>query len=925
MLEAWHSKNTLGTREELGNASLIMDWRSPHNKWWMRLVAVTLTLCFIYQDVVWAQDGQPVWSKPVNEKWGQSPSGTVPISLNANIAIPKDIATVKEAYKASSIPRRGQNYSSSLAEDRVEKDNFGLARDESESKSKTVIQIQDAHASLAAQESISSILDSLVTNYDLKLVAVEGSSGYIDTSILKTFPDEGIRRNTAEYLMQKGKMSAGEFYSVTSNKNIALYGIEDKDLYKANVEEFKKIYEANQSVRKDITGLINTLKAIEDKVYSKELKALEDNSVLNTNGKVSFTDRWAYISALASKVGIDINGKMSQSKGTVPFGDSPLFPNLSKLVESIKLEKEISFDKANKERDALIDVLSKSITKTELEKLVLNSLSFKQGKITQGEYYVFLQGLANDNNVSPLKYKNLINFTDYITLYESIDLLEIFEEAKVLEDAIKDRLYTSPDQRKLHDLLKCANFIKDIFDLKLTNSDFEYLAKSLKTWNADTIAQFIEETGNRVGYTSGNRVGNLRGCTGDDGYDLDNIFSNLPIAIQFYNTAERRNNVILNNTISRMNKEGQTVAALITGGYHTKGISELLKQKETSYLVILPKFDASKPERPYVAILTNKKDNYEELLESGKYQLLTDNYLKDGIQDPKKIEGFIKEIVVVSIGQAAIERKDIASVKKLWIESYRRSYEALMEKGIVKKPSSEPGAAEGSSEKFSKPGLGKGNRFYKPGLESQEQGYGDQHIATTTNFSPVALEKFIQLIDDINAIRISDAVAVVELGDTRWTIAISSDNTITRREPTPAELRGFNSQLRKIASQPASTEHVPSAAQRVKILEGTTRDLLIDAIVERMHGVSTEESFDDAVRGKTAYTNLTVDGQREIRQAVMNRFKPIETAQKVTVVSRIPEAFITRNAQAKKNKEERRGKIEVIVKDAGQDGITITK
>jgi len=69
-------------------------------------------------------------------------------------------------------------------------------------------------------------------------------------------------------------MSAGEFYSITSNKNIALYGIENKDLYKANVEEFKKIYEVNQAVSKDIQGLLKTLNALEDKVTQKSLKPL---------------------------------------------------------------------------------------------------------------------------------------------------------------------------------------------------------------------------------------------------------------------------------------------------------------------------------------------------------------------------------------------------------------------------------------------------------------------------------------------------------------------------------------------------------------------------------------------------------------------------------------------------------------------------
>ena len=412
--------------------------------WWIRLISITLTIAFINQDIVWAQEGTPVWSNKAN---GDN-------NLNADITIPKDVAITKEAFRGNN----GDN--------------------------KTIINIQDAHSSLTAQESISSILDSLVTNYDLKLVAIEGSSGYIDTSILKTFPDEKIRNNTARSLMAKGKMSAGEFYSITSNKNIALYGIENKDLYKENVEEFKKVYEANQSVSQDITNLLKTLNQIQDKIYSPELKALEYSSVLKEDSSISFTERWNYVRDLALKLnkdngraGLNLPYRRDANPSSLDIKD---YTNLSKLEESIKLEKSISFDLANKERDALIDAISRSATKSDLEKLVLKSLSFKQGKISQGEYYLFLQGLAKDYSIDPDPYKNLIRFTDYSALYESIDLLEIFEEVKLLESQIKDKLFTTPEQKELHDILKCVNFIKDIFELKLTNFDFAELESSLK-------------------------------------------------------------------------------------------------------------------------------------------------------------------------------------------------------------------------------------------------------------------------------------------------------------------------------------------------------------------------------------------------------------------------------------------------------------
>ncbi|MEI7463684.1 MAG: hypothetical protein WCK03_04805 [Candidatus Taylorbacteria bacterium] len=144
-------------REEMGGASLIMDWQSPRNKKWIRTVASFIIVAFLNQDIVWAQGGNPVWAKPpvVNT------ANKTQADLNTNIAIPKDVAVTKEAFDANS--------------------------------DKTIINIQDAHSSIGAQESIATILDSLVTNYDLELIAIEGSTGYVDTSLLRTFPDEKVR------------------------------------------------------------------------------------------------------------------------------------------------------------------------------------------------------------------------------------------------------------------------------------------------------------------------------------------------------------------------------------------------------------------------------------------------------------------------------------------------------------------------------------------------------------------------------------------------------------------------------------------------------------------------------------------------------------------------------------------------------------
>ncbi len=620
------------TRADIGLSS---GYRRPC----VRIVAILLILTFGIQILAQAQGGAPIWSKGESSLAGvRDYDGDLPINesvnVNNSICVPKNIAITKDVYNA-------------------------------EGADKTIINIQDAHASLSAQDSIVSILDSLVTNYDLSLVAIEGSSGYIDTSILKTFPDENIRKETAKYLMRNGRMSAGEFFSITSGKPIALYGIEDKPLYNENLEQFRSICEINESTGRDMKGFLAALKSLQNKVYSKELIELDSNPALHNGGKISFRARLEMANSLAVRVGVD----------------HQRYRNLSKLAESLKLERGISFDKANGERDALIDALSKLLAKQDLEQLVLRSLSFKSGKISKGEYYLFLQQLARKNGVEPEPYEDLIRYTGYITLYESIDLLEIFEEFGDFEDSVKEKLITNDDERRLYNVSRCANYVKRLFEMKLTGTDLKRLERYLGLSGREEASSFIKDASIKYGVVP----------EGD--YDIGRIFENIPKALEFYRTAGRRNSVMFSNTIKRMSEEGQNVAAIITGGYHTKALTEILRQKETSYLIILPKFDASKGERPYAAILTNKKEPYGNGYIKGQENLAPGAYF-EGVLPEAKFFGLVRAamaqivsheasvesaIQILDQGKDRLTKVDIDKIRSaigVWISNYEAYYAA---------------------------------------------------------------------------------------------------------------------------------------------------------------------------------------------------------------------------------------------------------
>jgi hypothetical protein len=236
----------------------------------LRSISATLVVTFLLQDFAQAQGNQPLWTHVTQAAESTKKDSQDKLS---SIAIPYDSGLTRKA----------------------------VARGTEE----IIINIQDAHSKLGAQESIARILDNLVKNYNLNLVALEGSSGVVDTSLIGTFPIESVREKTGRYLMKEGQISAAEFYSILSKDKISLYGVEDPDLYKGNVEAFRELVEQKPAIRRNLAALKKAVLSLEASLYSEELKRLSDERLLKKNGDVKFTRYWQFASALAQQKGVD--------------------------------------------------------------------------------------------------------------------------------------------------------------------------------------------------------------------------------------------------------------------------------------------------------------------------------------------------------------------------------------------------------------------------------------------------------------------------------------------------------------------------------------------------------------------------------------------------------------------------------------------
>ncbi|NQT21891.1 MAG: preprotein translocase subunit SecA, partial [Candidatus Omnitrophica bacterium] len=387
--------------------------------------------------------------------------------------------------------------------------------------------------------------------------------------------------------------------------------------------------------------------------YSKDLIKLSDNSLLQRKGEISFNDYWDYICVLADKYGVKYDSDA----------------NLNILAQVRESEKAIDFNKATEERKALIDVLSDKIDKNELEVLVLKSVDFKRGKISSSDFHTYLVKLADANSILSEGYGELIRFTEYIRMYESVDIVSIFSEIDALEGIIKQELFRNDRERDLDKLLGVAYLLRDLFQSKLNTTSYASLKSFVTDIRKSEFIDFIKEN-----YKRHNLVH-------EGSFDIAAMFENIPDALEFYRLAEERNQAMFANTLKRMRENGQKVAALVTGGFHSEGLTDLFKEKKLSYLVVVPKFDKDAPERPYIAILTNKTEPYQEMLEKGDYLALYSCFAESKYITE---ELGIDELDTQALGLAiSFGKKASPEFRDAYLENLKEQYSLQIEEGFI--------------------------------------------------------------------------------------------------------------------------------------------------------------------------------------------------------------------------------------------------
>ncbi|MFA5255740.1 MAG: hypothetical protein WC419_03480 [Candidatus Omnitrophota bacterium] len=450
---------------------------------------------------------------------------------------------------------------------------------------KTVIHIQDAHCNYAAQRSIAGILDYLSTEYGIYAVNCEGGAESYDLSPFTAIPEKDIREKTADFFVKEGVVSAAEFFAVNNPEKIKLWGVEDPDLYLKNLKIYRDSLVHKDEVNKYIKSIGYILNNLKRHIYSSELLKFDNYYTRYKENKISFKEYLLYLIGMAPKRMIDIKS----------------FSNIYLLSQTLADEDKINFKLANNERDEVVDKLKKSLSRNELEELMVMVGKLKSERISQADFYAYLVKKAKSAKLDISVYPELQKYIIYISLYSAIDRTKIAKEIDTLEYRIKTSLYENDTQRELGVLSKNLAIMKNMFNISLTRDDYTYYKDHRETFAMANYISFIDKKAPlyKISATLDKNIGSLDEYRG--------------LMDQFYECSLERDKAFIKNI--KFTDHDRPNSIIITGGFHTENLRELFKNENVSYVSIMPKFKNEKGYvSPYMKRLAGQRTALENVI-----------------------------------------------------------------------------------------------------------------------------------------------------------------------------------------------------------------------------------------------------------------------------------------------------------------------
>jgi len=442
-----------------------------------------------------------------------------------------------------------------------------------------IIYVQDAHSNYDSESNVNKIIRHFQDEHQLPLVLLEGGEGKLDNLFFKSFPDEKAKAKLLDQYLKQGDLQGAEVASILNEDiDTNFYGIESQSLYNENKQAFleamakeseiltelsKREAELDQKAVSSLTPQAASFKQAHDKFRAENINLLD------------------YVKALA-----ELQATSCKLQDNKPEACGlKLGAELSKLIQSEQNEKTytgVDYDIATNElieyfKFKILPDLSKE------EQVEIGSLiqDYRTARLDRGFLVKKFSEIASTHEIN-LEIPEILKQTaKHVQTLESIKGTQLFDELEQFEDELRNTLSKSPTEKQILSDYKELELLKSFAKLEITH----------KEWKS------ISECGMSNTECS---IGSIR----TPNSALRTLFVN---HFKFYELALKRDEALFNNALKVMDKEKSKLALITTGGFHSEGIKQMLKDQNIPFILISPRINQIGTKDNYLNAMKDKR------------------------------------------------------------------------------------------------------------------------------------------------------------------------------------------------------------------------------------------------------------------------------------------------------------------------------
>lgn len=398
--------------------------------------------------------------------------------------------------------------------------------------------IHELHCDPQAQQNIIKIISLIDSAFNVKAVFSEGARrGEINLSALKEIGPSDVKNGILKRMVSEGLLSGAEYYCTVNDKT--LYGIEDWDLYRQNIERFRNIKEVNAKFLNVLLAARNDLEFEKIKFYSPEQYSYDSLYSGNLKKNKYYYDKIKQLAGVCS----------------VSLERYPLIKTASFIADSEEICKNKNI---NKECSRLLKILRQKKSFVEYKNLleeIYGKTAEESAVLLYNESEVFL------SDAEKLQYDYIRFLAIRNDFFKNIDVKIFLAEEKNLKKELFNLLFKYKKQREISYLYLKLSVFEDYVNLSIPLEDW----KELKS-DELRIKKFLDTSA----------ILNKKG--------VSDILDN-QLLEDYYGANEQRNAVFF-ETIKQYLKRGETYI-LTAGGFHND-IVKFFKSAGLKYVVIMP-------------------------------------------------------------------------------------------------------------------------------------------------------------------------------------------------------------------------------------------------------------------------------------------------------------------------------------------------